>query len=171
MPRDVLSLRRAPRCETERVSTPSQRLFAAGAADEPGTVGDWLRTTPPDARAQTAVDSARRVLVGEPWAPVVRELLDALSLARDDADLRRLVAGEPDPVDPQVDAYLAAVVEHHCAQRAIAAPVWVLEPSRFLSRWWWPGPTRALDAMCVRDSPAAFRRRGIFIGKTTLHRV
>ncbi len=101
----------------------------------------------------------------------MRELLDSIALARDDADLQRLTAAEPETVDDQVDAYLAAVVEHHCAQRAIRAPAWVLSPERFLERWWWPGPTRALDALCVRDSPAAFRRRGIFIGKTTLHRV
>ncbi len=153
------------------MSTPSLRLFAAGAAESPGTVRDWLRTTPPDPRAQTAADSARRIICGEPWSPVVRELLDSFALARDDNDLSRLVTAEPAPVEPRVDAYLAAVVEHHCSQRAVAAPTWVLQPARFLTTWWWPGPTRALDALCVRDSPAAFRRRGIFIGKTTLHRV
>ncbi len=153
------------------MSTPSQRLFADGAADEPGTVGDYLRATPPDPEQQTAADSARRVNAGEPWAPVVRELLDSLALARDDGDLRRLTAVEPAKVDERVDAYLAAVVEHHCSQRGIGAPEWVLNPDRFLQRWWWPGSTRALDALCVRDSPAAFRRRGIFIGKTTLHRI
>ncbi len=54
--------------------------------------------------------SARRVNEGEPWAPVVRELLDSLALARVDDDLTRLVETEPDPADAKVDAYLAPVV-------------------------------------------------------------
>jgi hypothetical protein len=78
---------------------------------------------------------------------------------------------EPARVEPRVDAYLAAVVEHVSASRAVAAPAWVLSPHRFLEQFWWPDGNLAFMASCLVQSPAAFRRRGIFIGATTLNRV
>ena len=119
----------------------------------------------PGGARPTVRETALRVAAGEDWEHAVRELLDGL-LVQDDPDLT-----EPDPVRPEVDAYLAAVVEHTCALRGRAAPGWTREPSRFLERFWWPNGNPAFDALCLVQSPAAFRRRGIFIGATTLHRV
>jgi hypothetical protein len=121
---------------------------------------------PVPGRARPTVrETARRVADGEDWQHAVRELLDGL-LLKDEPDL-----AEPELVTPQLDAYLAAVVEHTCAQRGRAAPPWTQEASRFLERFWWPNGNPAFDALCLVQSPAAFRRRGIFIGATTLHRV
>ncbi len=100
-----------------------------------------------------------------------REFLDDWQVLRDDEERLAAVAADPALVEPRVDAYLAALAEHLTTQAGLAPPRWVLEPSRFLAAWWWPGNTRALDAVALRDSPAAFRRRGIFIGATTLVRV
>jgi len=100
-----------------------------------------------------------------------REFLDDWSLLRDDAERSAAVAAEPRPVEPRIDAYLAAVAEQLCAEIGLPAPAWVRAPGRFLDRFWWPGTTRALDALALRDSPAAFRRRGIFVGAGALRRV
>ena len=136
---------------------PSEVVWA-GRDDPPvGPVPGGPRPTP----AQTARD----ILAGAPWQPAVRELVDGLLLGGP------LDAEEPALVDPRVDAYLAAVVEHVCASRGVAAPLWVLAPHRFLEQFWWPDGNPAFLASCLVQSPAAFRRRGIFIGATTLHRV
>ena len=113
----------------------------------------------------TVAETAARINAGLPWRHAVRELLDGLYLGHP------IDPTEPEPVDPQVDAYLAAVVEHICAQRAESPPDWVLSDDRFLRRFWWPEFNPAFQALCIVQSPAAFRRRGIFIGATTLHRV
>lgn len=119
----------------------------------------------PGVARPTVRETARRVAAGEDWEHAVRELLDGL-LVEADPDL-----AEPDPVTPQLDAYLAAVVEHTCAIRGRPSPSWTREPHRFLESFWWPNGNPAFDALCLRESPAAFRRRGIFIGATTLNRV
>lgn len=113
----------------------------------------------------TPGQTAQRILDGEDWWFAVRELLDGLAVS-DDVD-----PVPPRPVSPRVDAYLAAVIEHHCAQRRQPAPDWVQDPSRFLDHFWWPDGNPAFQALCLVESPAAFRRRGIFIGATTLQRV
>jgi hypothetical protein len=46
----------------------------------------------------------------------------------------------------------------------------VEEPGRFLDRWWFPTRFRSLHAMALVESPAAFRRRGIFVDHTELER-
>lgn len=113
----------------------------------------------------TAAQTARSILGGAAWQPAVRELVDGLLLGGP------LDAEEPARVEARVDAYLAAVVEHVSASRGVAAPPWVLAPYRFLERFWWPDGNPAFRAMCLVQSPAAFRRRGIFIAATTLSRV
>ncbi len=139
------------------MARPSEVVWAA--RDEP-PAGPSPGAAPP-----TVADTAERIRAGDHWRPAVRELLDALAVV-DTVD-----ATEPAPVSPQVDAYLAAVVEHVCSARGVSPPPWVLDPARFLSRFWWPDGNEAFTAMCLVHSPAAFRRRGIFIGATTVHRV
>lgn len=71
----------------------------------------------------------------------------------------------------RTDAYLGALAEHVAGTRGLAAPAWTREPRRFLDHFWWPSRTVGLHARALVESPAAFRRREIFIGRTTLHRV
>ncbi|MDQ3503762.1 MAG: hypothetical protein M3486_09155 [Actinomycetota bacterium] len=119
----------------------------------------------PGGQRPTPAQTAQRVQDGMPWQPAVRELLDGL-LAGAPIDEQ-----EPVRVAPRFDAYLAAVVEHISAARGAAAPGWVKAPTRFLPTFWWPDGNPAFTATCLVQSPAAFRRRGIFIGATTLSRV
>lgn len=119
----------------------------------------------PGGPRSTVAQTAQRILDGEDWWFAVRELLDGLAMVTE-------VDPTPPPwVTPRVDAYLAAVVEHVCAQRQQPAPRWVLHESRFLDHFWWPDGNPAFQALCLVESPASFRRRGIYIGATTLQRV
>jgi len=101
----------------------------------------------------------------------VADFLDDLRLARGPADTARRIEAEPEQVDARTDALLAAVAEHVAVQAGIRVPEWTRQSGRFLDHFWWPTATVALHARALIESPAAFRRRGIFIGATTLQRV
>jgi hypothetical protein len=42
---------------------------------------------------------------------------------------------------------------------------------RFLDRFWFPSAVPGFRALAIAESPAAFRRRGIFIARGALERV
>jgi len=140
----------------------------------PETFAEWLREHPPpdEAFTQTLAGAARRPRSGEPFHPVVRELLDEFALLpRDELRARALAERPPLTGDPRHDAYLAALGEHLAVTNGLERPEWTLEPSRFLDRFWFVSETPGLRALALVHSPAAFRRRGIFIGPGALHRV
>jgi hypothetical protein len=137
------------------------------------TLRDWIVEHPPaDARfTQTVAGVADRVLAGEDLRFAVRELLDEFALrGRDDLRLHALV-DEPKPVDEHVDAYLAALAEHLARAHGLDIPAWALQERRALDHMWFPGVARGFRATALRESPAAFRRRGIFIARGALTRV
>jgi hypothetical protein len=134
---------------------------------------DWIAAHPPaDGRfTQTLATVAERVRGGEDLRFAVRELLDEFALrGRDDLRAAAL-AQEPVRVDPRVDAYLGALAEHLARSCGLAAPRWAMSASRTLDRMWFPGVAPGFRATALRESPAAFRRRGIFIARGALTRV
>ena len=114
---------------------------------------------------------AERVTSGEDLRIAVAEFLDDLKFASSRDEIRRRILEEPPCVDAHVDAYLAALAEDVAMRNEVRAPAWALAPHRFLDHFWWPSKVIALRARTMVESPPAFRRRGIFIGATTLHRV
>lgn len=66
--------------------------------------------------------------------------------------------------------YLAAMVEHTCVARGIEIPTWVcsIEP---LPRPWFASSLKNLRLHLLTRSPAAFRRRNLFIDSTIGERV
>ena len=50
-------------------------------------------------------------------------------------------------------------------------PVWATEPDRFLECFWFVSGVPGFRAIAIAQSPAAFRRRGIFIARDALSRV
>jgi hypothetical protein len=137
------------------------------------TLRDWLAEHPPaDERfTQTVAGVATRVRAGEDLRFAVRELLDEFALrGRDDLRARAL-AEEPENVDPHVDAYLGALAEHLARTHDLAVPGWALSERRTLDHMWFPGVARGFRPTALRESPAAFRRRGIFIARDALTRV
>lgn len=150
--------------------TPSERIWADG--DEQVDSSSLTSFLPKRARNPVTLDeSARRIGDGMALREAVADFLDDLRLARDAEDAADRIRVEPPTVDPHTDAYLAAVAEHIAASRGLRVPPWTRRSTRFLDHFWWPSTTPALHARALVESPAAFRRRGIFIGRTTLQRV
>jgi hypothetical protein len=137
------------------------------------TLRDWLAEHPPaDERfTQTVAGIAQRVQAGEDLRFAVRELLDEFALRGRD-DLRAAAfAEEPSPVDQHVDAYLGALAEHLARSCGLSVPSWALADARVLDHMWFPGVARGFRPTALRESPVAFRRRGIFIARGALSRV
>jgi hypothetical protein len=134
---------------------------------------DWIAEHPPaDERfTQTLATLAERVRAGEDLRFAVRELLDEFTLrGRDDLRAAAL-AQEPVRVDAQVDAYLGALAEHLARTCELPVPPWALSASRTLDHMWFPGVAPGFRPTALRESPVAFRRRGIFIARGALSRV
>jgi hypothetical protein len=138
------------------------------------TSRDWLAAHPPPDSAfrQTLALVSQRVREGEDLRFAVREFLDEFDLLPR-RDLRaRAIRARPEPTDdPRTDAYLGALAEHLAATRGIERPDWAVEPERFLDRFWFVSEVPGFRALAVAQSPAAFRRRGIFITEGGLQRV
>lgn len=90
-----------------------------------------------------------------------------------EADLQARLIEEPAELtgDVRFDAFLAAVVEHLAFHASIPVPRWAEERDDLLPRFWFPSPLRFTRSRAFVGSPAAFRRRGIFIEPGDLHRV
>jgi hypothetical protein len=141
---------------------------------EPTSTAEWIAANPPPdaAFAQSAAGVARKVLAGEAFALAVRELLDELALLQTDAQRQRSIAEEPPRTgDARRDAYLAALAEHVSLRFGLDRPAWTTDPSRFLDRFCFKSEVPGFRALAIAQSPAAFRRRGIFIAAGALDRV
>lgn len=140
---------------------------------EPASTAEWLAANPPPTGAfkQSLAGVARRALAGESFELAARELLDELSLLQSDEQRARALEEEPPLTgDARHDAYLAALGEHFALRFAIARPSWVTRPERFLDRFWFQSDVPGFRAIAIAQSPAAFRRRGIFIAAGALER-
>jgi hypothetical protein len=69
-----------------------------------------------------------------------------------------------------IDAYLAGTAEYLSNEVGLPAPVWVEDPDRFLRTWWIESDVPSARPTAVAQSPAAFRRRGIFVSEKALER-
>jgi hypothetical protein len=156
--------------DNDNVTTPAVRIWAelGGQDDEPGLEA-YLPAVARD--PATLAATAARVAAGDDLRGSVADFLDDLRFARWPDDVARRIAAEPEHVGPHVDAYLAAIAEHTAVHVGIDTPAWSRDPGRFLDHFWWPSKVVGLRARTIVESPAAFRRRGIFIGATTLQRV
>lgn len=70
----------------------------------------------------------------------------------------------------QVDAAFAALAEFFAGRDGWDVPAWAEQSSRFLMVPWYPDVPGIFRAEAERDSPAEFRRRGIFITSRSLAR-
>lgn len=137
------------------------------------TLSDWLTANPPpDERfTQTLAGIAERVIDGEDLRFAVREFLDEFAVrGSDELRAAALDASPRSTGDPRADAYLGALAEHLAATGGLSRPAWAIQPSRFLDAFWFPSPVPGFRALAIAQSPAAFRRRGIFIARGSLER-
>ena len=80
-----------------------------------------------------------------------------------------LVSREPDHIDPQWDAFLAAYVEHRCIEDGIEPPPWALRPDRVLRTFWYAGGCHEYDRVrTIVTSPITFEAHGIWFPREEL---
>lgn len=72
--------------------------------------------------------------------------------------------------DERVDAALAGLGEHLVRRDDRRAPDWVFKTDRRALRAWWVPQLPGLQVLALRDSPLAFRRRGVFLDPRSLDR-
>jgi hypothetical protein len=120
-------------------------------------------------RPATLAQVSRRAIAGQQdFDPALREFLDEFYSHPD----RRQTAlqQEPDLIEDVKDAYLAAVAEHLASIYGLDTPDWVDQHGRPLKRAFFAGGLESLKAILTVESPAAFRRRLLFVGKDALDR-
>lgn len=123
-------------------------------------------------RPQTLARVAERATAGEDLLFAVREFLDDLTWSETDQQRAALIEERPATLpDPRGNAFLGALAEHVAAVHGLDRPQWSVEPERFLDRWWFPAEEPAFAPLAIVESPAAFRRRAIFISASLLTRV
>jgi hypothetical protein len=113
---------------------------------------------------------ARRAAAGvQPFDFAVREFLDCWQ-SMDEAAKRSAILAEPCHLNRVQDAYLAAVAEHLAVMDQMPVPDWTEQSERFLEAPFFAGGLQSLKATLIVESPAAFRRRLIFISANALSR-
>lgn len=137
------------------------------------TIRDWLREHPPDPErlTQTLATVAERARDGGAFMIAVREFLDEYALRDRPQRADAIVADPISTGDARYDAFLAALAEHLASKDGYAGPPWARADARSLDRFWFISDVPGFRAIAIAASPAAFRRRGIFIHPSALARV
>lgn len=138
------------------------------------TSKEWLAAHPPSDSAfkQSLALVSERVRSGEDLLFAVREFLDEFTLLPREDLKARAISERPAPTaDPRADAYLGALAEHLATTHGMGRPAWALERERFLDSFWFVSAVPGFRALALVQSPAAFRRRGVFIAEGALQRV
>lgn len=146
-------------------------ILAAANADDDTYVAYLARTGRAPRGLVTLADVAARTADGEDFHYAVREHLSGLTLVTSRERIALVTDRPADLPDPVQQAYLGALAEHTCAAAGVAAPAWAVTPDRFLDRVWFGTDNPGLEAWCLVESPAAFRRRGLFVTRGRLERV
>lgn len=119
----------------------------------------------------TLADTAGRIRAGAEVMPTVREFLDQLP-RRDDEEIAALIADPPSLTGrSEADALLAGIAEHLAATRSLRSPEWVLEPARFLDRFWFVSDVPGFRAIALAQTPIALKRRGVMWPERSMRRV
>lgn len=138
------------------------------------TTKEWLAAHPPpdEAFVQSLAHVSARIRRGEGLRFAVREFLDEFQLLPRGDLMERAIRERPALTgSAPADAYLGALAEHLAATHDLERPSWAVEPGRFLDRFWFLSDVPGFRAIAIAQSPAAFRRRGIFVAEGALQRV
>lgn len=125
--------------------------------------------TPMSRRPRSLHEVSLRARDGlQPFDAALREFLDAFYAnpgLRADA-----LQARPVPLDDLRDAYIAATAEHLARCHDLPLPDWCETYGRSLKRPFFAGGLESLKAVLTVESPAAFRRRMLFVSKDALFR-
>ena len=129
--------------------------------------------------AGAAIQARRMLAEGEPllavWRYCLVQLLDDYTGEARRAGVaqasRRFEAEPATTGSGEVDAGLAALAEHLARRDGWSAPAWAYTSGRYTQHWWFVTPLRGMHATALQQSPASFRKRGVFITADALSRV
>jgi hypothetical protein len=77
-----------------------------------------------------------------------------------------LIEDEPAPAgDLRYDALLAAAAEDVASRYCTPSPLWTITTDRFLRSAWWVSDLPSARTYALIGTPAAFRRRGIYVDR------
>ena len=120
-------------------------------------------------RPRTLLEVSRRVTrVVQAFDPAVREFLDEFYSWPEQG--QKAIQEKPDLIEDVKDAYLAATAEFLASKYQLEMPEWVECHGRPLRRAFFAGGLESLKAILTVESPVAFRRRLLFVGKDALDR-
>ncbi len=122
-------------------------------------------------RPKTLAEVARLTRAGDSFDLCLANFLDEFEFAPS----ATAWADEPMPLEPVAgergavqDAYLAATAEHLAWTKNMPVPAWIWADSRKLRRPWFASSLAALRAVLIRESPAAFRSRNLFVSENSV---
>lgn len=126
-----------------------------------------MGTTRPRSLAEVA---SRTLTQPAQFDSATAEFLDEYWAAS--ADVRQaMLHAEPAATGNAIkDAYLAALAEHLTMLAGSTAPEWCRKPGRFLTEPFFATGLESLKATLLVESPTAFRRRMLFVGKDVVSR-
>jgi hypothetical protein len=104
---------------------------------------------------------------------VIQMLDDYRSVLRHNGTAAGARMWQPSPAptgDVRVDAAFSALAEHLARGDGWPAPRWTREPHREAWPWWFVSELRGMHPRALVESPASFRRRGVFITVGALER-
>jgi hypothetical protein len=123
------------------------------------------------ARPTTLKAAAAQAIAHGNLGAFLREFLDEFYVLKGPEAQLQAISDEPPFLDhPTANAYLAAVAEHLSLTNHIRPPEWTRQERRFLRRPFFPARLESLKALCIKESPTAFRRRMIFVDSNPLSR-
>lgn len=122
-------------------------------------------------RPRRLCDVASHAASGGPIDPALRNFLDSFYLEVDETERQKMIEDRPSLLpNEKANAYLAAAAEYLAQKNGLKIPAWTSEKSRFLKSPFFPCDLESLKASMIVESPAAFRRRLIFVGSDPLYR-
>lgn len=124
-------------------------------------------------RPESLAEVARRVAAGESFLGAVADFLDGFREAADESALAEapMRLGDERERDRWKDAWLAAAADHLAGLHGLKRPAWRNDPERFLEEPRFACRTRSGRLFLLKDSPAAFKSRNLFVSANALDRV
>jgi hypothetical protein len=138
-------------------------LAAIGARLDVQPDPEWESGFQPMTLADVARAARRHAGDGESVLRLCLQFIDDYREANPASRPALLQDVPPSTGDTRWDAFLAALGEHLAYHDGVSIPRWVDRDGRFLDRWWFPTDLPSVMASALAESPAAFRRRGIFV--------
>lgn len=109
--------------------------------------------------------TARKIREGQPEIVAIKECIDQWNAMRSAA----FFEVEPTPTGQvRVDVWLAGAAEHMAQQIGFPVPAWTEGASRFLDEPSFFANTPRARQLALAETPAAFRRRLLFVGLTSI---